>query len=532
MNKITAFFAKMTPTQKKVVIAISGLVVGILLVFFLGRAVTSKAAIAGTLQFSALRPDPEDEGTVTILYRPYNSTDSFQPTGLEVALLDGASWEWEGAKTGKTYELVPQLEIRGRVVGTAEPVVVTAPAHNVQLKLRVTWSDLPAEIVAQQTTNLGGSASVQGVIPPNATLQILARLATVSTYQTVQTLDAVGTTNTWLWTDARPLATYKVKAVLMDGTTQVGESDEVSAEAGEKEVELSVVSGARLPEPTNPSPTPTPSGTIFGKVYINGPKAANSSLVMLFKTPGADQFREIGRIQNPNHGGQEWRFNATAGTTYEIRAVLQVNGKDSATSRSQIVVAPAQGINFTINTGVTIPTPSAEPVLESCGRAPDNRWDATIRFPRVENAGNYWVQIGTSQGASNVINDVRPADNNIAQQLATIRIDGGRHYYAQYAFSFCITCSGSENFSNFSRSLRFSCDTEPTPTPEADWTGYICNKGNNSCELTRDANPPFAFNNAGLEQCQRSCAPTPPPTSTPTPSPTVYPSAVTLPGQL
>lgn len=538
MNKFQTWYQSKSQSQKWTMLGILGLVFGILIVFSLGRAVASQSNISGTLEFSALRPDPNDEGTVTILYRTREGRGAYRSTGVEVPLVDGASWQWSEAKTGETYELMPELKIRGEVVGSAESVVVTAPATNVELNLRVTWSDLPAEIVAGQTANLTGTAAVQGIIPDGARMLVKARLDSSATYQTIQTINNVEITNDWLWTNAVPLETYLVKAVLMDGSTQVGESNEVSAEAGEKEVRLVVVSGAApTPTPTppttpnaSPTPTPAPAGTILGTVYINGPKAANSSLLMLFRTPGVGEFREIGRIQNPTHGGQTWRFNATAGVTYEIQAVLQVNEQNSATARSQIVVAPAQNVNFTINTGVTIDTPTALPVLENCSQRSDNRWDATLRFPTIADAGNYWYQAGSNPGARDLYNSKRSATTNQSNQRVTVQIDGNRNYFAQYAFSLCTTCSSDENFSNFSTPFQFSCGAQPTPTPEATWTGYICNQSNRSCELTRDANPPFSFNNAGLEQCQRSCAPTPLPTAAPTAAPEA--EAVPLPAQL
>ncbi len=548
MKAISNFFAKMTSRQKVLLSLIGGILAIVGLVYFVaGSASAESASITGTLQFSGLRPDPEDEGTITLLYRPYNDGAEFISTGVTIPLLDGSSWEWKDSAIGKTYELQPQLVIRGQVVGTADPVIVTAPAQNIQLHLKVTWKDLPNEIVAQQTTTLGGTAAIQGVIPSGATLEIQARLANATSYQTIQELDSAGRTNNWMWTEARPLASYKVKAVLRQGTTQIGESPEVAAEAGESEVALTVVSGANsVPTPTppstppspGPSATPTPpstvKGTIFGKVFINGPKQANSSILMLFRTPGIGEYREIGRIKDPSHGGQEWRFNAVAGVTYEIMAVLQVNESNTASSRSQIVTAPAQGINFTINTGVTIDTPQAQPSLESCNRASDNRWDATIRFPEVTQAGNYWFQIGSNPGSSDLFNEKRGINSNQREQRITVRVDGRRNYFAQYAFSLCRNCSNDSNFSHFSQPFQFSCDQQPTPTPtpEPGFTGYICNQSNNACELTRGANPPFAFNNAGLEQCQRACAPTPPPTPTPTPAATVAPGIVPLPEML
>lgn len=531
------WWARKSSTQKWVMIGILGLVLGILIVFSLGRAAASQSSIAGTLQFSALRPDPNDEGTVTLMYREHRNRGNYKSTGVEIPLVDNASWTWAEAETGKTYELMPELKIRGEVVGSAESVVVTAPATNVELNLRVTWNDLPAEIVAGETANLTGTAVVQGIIPEDATMQIQARLETATTYQTIQTLNAVSQHNDWLWTNAEPLETYMVKAVLMDGSTQVGESAEVSAEAGEKEVKLIVVSGAApAPTPTpppagtaTPAPTPAPAGTILGTVYINGPKEANTSLLMLFRTPGVGEYKEIGRIEDPVHGGQTWRFNATAGVTYEIQAVLQVNEQNSATARSQIVVAPAQNVNFTINTGVTIDTPSAQPVLENCSQRSDTRWDATLRFPTVSDAGNYWYQVGANPGSSELYNNKRAATNNQSDQRVTVQIDGNRNYFAQYAYSLCVNCSNDANFSNFSSPFQFSCGAQPTPTPEATWTGYVCNQSNKSCELTKEANPPFSFNNAGLEQCQRSCAPTPVPTVAPTAAPTATPQPTATP---
>lgn len=494
---------------------------GVILFIVIGiRLFHNPASISGEVDFTALKPSPGDEGEVRIMYRDHRSSGNFKETGVVTPLQDEATFTWEGAQEGSTYELTAQLVIRGNVTGTSDVITVTAPAQAIMLPVKVTWADLPQDVVAGSTTKLGGEVQVQGYVPDQAILKVETRGRNEDTFTVAEEITTVEHENAWTWSAAVPLQTYQVRALLITSDDkQVGSSDTVLAEAGETEVMLKVTSGAQPPATPAPTPTatPSPSGTpkptatpaptstsIRGKVNINGPIQSGSTVLMLQRKPGQGEYQAFTRLTNVKQGGMDWIWKeARPGEQYEIQAALQVNEANTATGRSQIVTAPASNIDFTINTGVSIPTPSAQPTVEKCQDRSDGRWDATIKFPTVQDAQQYWAQIGANPGSSELFNQ-RLAPTNQQNVRATVTVDSGRTYFAQYAYSWCANCAADSNFSNFSTPWSFRCGDSPQP-PINNFRGYRCNQDRKLCEATDDPNAPFAPNNSGLEQCQRAC---------------------------
>lgn len=485
----------------------------------------SAAMISGKINYTALKPDPGDRGEVTIQERKYGSKDQFQ-TIYKSALQDDAPWTFNNAVGGQPYEMIALLNVDGKLVTTSEPLIVTGPAQNQLLNLHVTWHDLPTTVVQEQTTYIKGTTVINGYIPQGSMLTIQARALTDSgKFQPVATITNPQSTNNWNWTKTTPLKDYLLQAVLTQGTTQIGKSEMITAAGGDSELTLTINSTAQPSSTTTNSQTsktstPTPQMTntsISGTIYVNGPENNNTSVLLLWRYPGEKDYKVITRIQNPSHNGQTWSWNSVqVGRQYEITAALQVNNQNTASAQSQIITAPAKNINFTLNTGVFIPTPNANVTVNSCNSIGNNQYNATISYPQQSNAGNYWFQVGNGAGGSNIYNTKITANN--ANPQVTFQIYGNTTYYAQYAYSLCTNCNEDQNFSNFSNSSPFSCGGSPV------YTGYYCNSANNTCQATTNPNPPYAYNNTGLTLCQQQCQPTPtptpttvPPTATPTP---------------
>lgn len=440
--------------------------------FFVGRSTKVPSQVSGTIDFTKLKPDPTDEGTVSVLYREYGTQDAFIDTKASPALTDNAPWHWESAQAGVIYEMKAQLTIDGKNIGTAEPVTVTAPASNVVLPIAVTWNDLPAEVVSQQEADISGNVVVQGIIPESASIQVRARTQDQPANVVIATLDDISENNPFLWTRAVPLKPYILTAVLFENGTPVGESEAELAEAGENEVSLTIASKAQpaptptptpapTTAPTNPTPAPTPKpvskGTISGTVYMNGPLDANSSILLLYRTPGIGDYKVMFRIE-PAQASQAWTWkDAVAGQQYEVQAALQVSEQNTGTARSQIVTAPASNINFTINTGVHVNTPGAQPSLENCRQIDSNNWDATVKFPNIPEAGMFWFQIGRNPAASDLVNEKVARDANQPERRYTVRVDNNKSYWAQYATAHCTNCTADQNFSQFSSPFEFKC---------------------------------------------------------------------------
>ena len=534
--------------KKNLLIWIIAAVVIIILSFMTGFLFINKtnaATISGIINFTALKPEPTDKGTINIKYRKYGSSDVFQPVNTTPKLAEGASWSWNGAISGQPYEMVADLVVDNKVVTASEPIIVTAPASKQTLDLHVTWHNLPSSVTSEQLTHIQGTVNIQGYIPPGSVLTILAKSSGQSNYQTVYTTNNPGSSNSWKWDGVKPLQDFTLKAVLTSNKFDIGTSPEVTAAGGDGEINLLIKSGANftpadVPTPTPapasiqatsaPTPTPQPTtGTISGVVTTNGPIANNSSLLMLWRKPGDANYQVITRINNPS-SQQSWQWNSPIiGEDYEITVALQVNNNNTASALSQIVVAPAQNINFTLNSGVTINTPGAMPTISACSQLNNNQYNLTIQWPIVQQAGSYWLQLGQNPGASNILSSVVPAGNNSSNQLTTSLISASTNYYAQYAYSYCNNCSSPSNFSNFSSASRMFCGTDPGGGGSGNYTGYNCNSSLHACQLSTDPNATYNFNNTGLAQCQTACAaptPTPlPPTPTPTPSITIQPAS-------
>lgn len=510
-----------SPKLKLLIFIIAGIGILLLLLFllFLNSGKSKVATIEGVINYTALKPDPGDRGEVQIKYRKYKSNKEYA-LAYTSALAENSPWIFNDVVSKQTYEIVADLQIDGNLVTSSEPLIVTAPAKNQQLNLRVTWHNLPESVVREQTASIKGIVLINGYIPSGSTLLIQAKSSTDNAFQTVVTTANVNSKNEWKWDKTVPLKDYMLKAVLMQGSNTLATSEAVIAAGGDSEIVFTLNSTALLPpaaspsvspSANNPSPSQSAIGRITGTVFVNGPEEANTSLLMLWRLPGEKDYKVINRIDNPSHNGQPWNWNnLSIGKQYEITAVLQVNNNNTASTQSQIVTVPAQSINFTLNTGVFIPTPGGSLTVNACNSLGNNQYNAVISFPRQAAAGNYWIQVGRGAAGSDVYNSKLQSNNNNPQ--ITVQIDGNRSYYGQYAYSLCMNCSEDANFSNFSQSTPFSCGGGTV------YTGYNCNRSSFACQQTTDNNPPYAFNNAGLNQCQQDCRPTPTPTNIPTPT--------------
>ncbi len=421
--------------------------------------VAANGPVSGTVTFTALKPDPEDadKGTVVIKYKNYNSKDDYQSTGITLPVENNAKWTWDDAVAGESYEFISVLMIGSKEIKESEPVTATAPAENVTLALHVDWDDLPSDLIDKATTNVTGTAIINGFIPSGSILTISAKEATAQNFVTTQTFNSPAATQSWVWKNAVKGTDYNVKADLTLNGTLIGTTGSLNAIAGDNAVTMILTSRA-----TPPAPSTT---TISGNVYINGPINNNSTLIITAQQSGTGSTTQIAQVNNPTNS-QNWQWNgAQTGQSYQIIATLQVNGNNSAQARSTTVTAPASNVNFTINTGVSIPTPTAQPSLVSCNQVSSNTFNATLQWPNQSNAGNYWFQVGTNPGQSDTINQ-KVSANNSQGQRTSFDVQGSKNYYAQWAYSLCVNCSSDSNFSNFSTPpMRFYCGGNPNPTP-------------------------------------------------------------------
>jgi hypothetical protein len=487
-----------------------GLVVaGIILV--IGRNAgwfgTKKASVSGSIVYTALKPSPGDKGTVHLYVKEQSSSGEFQDTGVEIPLVANQTWEWPNAVEGKIYQMQAGVVIDGNVVKRSDIQTVAAPASSVDLAIRVNWRDLPEDVRSTSNLAIGGTVAINGYIPSRSSLQIYEVENTQADGQPlnigdqlqsreklVQSIVNPTNTSTWSWPAAVPLKSYVFRAVLKDASgNQIGESEQVvNVEASDQQVSLIINSSAQpatttsavQPSPTTttfaqitssatpqpsatavasavPSPSPAaapaPSAKISGVVYLNGPKAPNTSLLMLWRPAGVGNYNVINRYMYPPQSGTTWEFDgATAGQRYDIQAALQVNGQNTSTAPVPVTVtAPAMNINFTLNTNFLVPAPNTQPIFQTC----INNNQAVITLPAISNAGRYWVQVGNNNtGDSSYANTQLSVSPNAGDQKITVAVNRGQQSFVRYSYAECTNCTDVNNFSPWSTTVGFTCN--------------------------------------------------------------------------
>lgn len=452
-----------------------GLLIGIAI--FAYRSATS-STIKGQIIYTALKPSAGDKGEVRLYYREFGTSADFKDAGISIPLNNEETYTWSKATKGKNYELQAALKIDDEIVSRSEIQTVTAPAFNTDLSLKVLWQDLPHDVVAGSAIPIGGDVTVNGYIPPGSTIQIFSSAPnSTAKGQQIAEIETINEVNQWQWADAVPLQQYVLHATLQDKNGKdLGDSDEtLTVQAAESEVNFVIDSLATPPATPTPTPTPTPqpsasatpapsappstSGTVNGIVYINGPMDANTSLLMLWRKPGDANYQTINRYPMPSNEGAIWQWTgATVGQQYEIMAVLQVNGNNtSEAAQSQIISAPANNINFTINTNFLIPTPTAQVINNSCFNQNGNTWTAQLVMPTQSIAQNYWLQVGTAIGRNDVYDGKFKVNLGGTPPTVNVTVNNGQTYYAWFAQAACYNCSDDHNFSPFSPVQGFTC---------------------------------------------------------------------------
>lgn len=437
--------------------------------------------VAGTVNFTALKPEPKDKGEVELWFRELNES-KFENSGVKIPLQQDATWKWLNAYPGITYELQAVLMIDGKEVRKSEVVVATAPSLDVELPLKVTWRDLPDDVVASSSAKLGGEVVVNGYVPSGARLEVYA--VAPKYYQEevhpitsevlrnstkIAEVDQVTESVTWMWENAVPKQQYYVVSVLMQQNRIIGVSSEhIFADAGEIQLKqtinsVAIPSGVNLQSsvPSQQSPvlgTTSEKAAVAGTVTIEGPKDKNTSLLMLWRYPGEKEYKVINRYQYPSHSGTTWQWpDVEIGKRYEITAALQVDEKNTSVApNSKIITAPATQVDFNINTYYVIPKTDGTPVHEACVDKSAKRSTAIIRLPKIDKAGHYWIQVGTEPGQSSVYNQKVPAiDGNDIK--IRVPVDNGKQNYVKYSYATCVNCQSDQNYAPFSGDVGFTC---------------------------------------------------------------------------
>ncbi len=402
-----------------------------------------------------LNGTPSQNTYIAITQREVGN-QNFGIVDTNIPAIDGATWQWTGAKSGTEYEIKALLFEGNTQLSQSQSLIVTAPADTEVLRINI-----PA-IIPQPTpilTAISGTVNINGYIPQGTSVTIMQRKTGTAQFTQVASLSAIDN-NIWSWTQALQNQTYDIQAIL-SGTQVTSNTITVTAPASG---EVLTINSSLTP----PAPSPT---TISGTINFNGSIPENSYLTLGIRKTGVIPFTPVdGKITAID--GAPWSWNqALSGTSYDVQAYIWTNNIPANQSNIQTISAPATGETLTINLQQAPNTkPLQNSLTTSCvGKNPaTGLWQASILYNAnavLQNPRQYAL-IVTSSGTSNqYVNTAFSPDNpNQTQTFTTgFVFSEGVLYNAQYAYATCANCNA---FSPFSQSVQFTCTSAlPANTP-------------------------------------------------------------------
>ncbi len=212
-----------------------------------------------------------------------------------------------------------------------------------------------------------------------------------------------------------------------------------------------------------PTPTATPTGTtgtISGNISYHGQTPVNSRIVIFVKLTSATNAQVAVDNLTPVDGALWQWTGAVTGTSYTVYAVLkqkQSDGtdKDIAASSTITITAPSGFIVLTVNSYYTLTKPTGTSNV-SCttynGGPNQNTWNVTVNFPSYSGAQSYWLEVGSADGGSDVVNTY----GNVLSAAAIFK--NNTTYYGRYAYAAVASVdTGSGQYSAFSDTTRLTC---------------------------------------------------------------------------
>lgn len=428
-----------------------GVLIGYLF-FSQNKSSAEPSSISGTIDYNGLKPtgeEDEDLVKIKLLTRPFGESSDFEEIDVPVALEDRAKWEWDKAEQGKTYEIVSEITYKDQLVKRSSRVTATAPAEGLVLIFNITEDDIDQfrdTANEPELSTVSGTVIINGFIPGGSTVNVYGRKAGTSN-QFTEVISGVRASSrvSIEYKEAIHGETYEYQAELYDSTgTFIGQSQylTVTAPASNEIVVINSTASA-----------PSQKATISGNISLSGNLEQNSTVLLLQRKIGDRDYSVINRFPANRSINFEWK-DANQGTIYEITAALQVNEQNTATGNVITVSAPATNVNLRIDTNFQLNPPTQTPRI-TCG-SPDgtNHFNVRIDVPQESNARRYHLQLGTSAGASNVLNtSLNP------NQTATAYIPANSPHFTRYAYTSCTDCEINDptNWSGWSPTLGFSC---------------------------------------------------------------------------
>lgn len=434
--------------NKSLLKIIVGLAIGFVLILALFKIFQpNSATISGSIKYNGIKPDDPSQGKVVVEQREIGEVN-YEVAVDNVPLEDNAAWAWEDAIEGNTYQVRAYVEYQGKRIADSTTVTVTAPAASQNLTFNVTAEDIPSaggDSSETDTVTISGKLNLNGYVPDGSYVNILSREGNSGDFTILaQGIPAVdGRKLEWDAAEAGVYYTFRGELYDVNGTS-IGTSENVSIVGPATGQTLTIDSTAQAPAQKT---------SISGTVVLNGPTQQNSSILLLQRKPGDANYTAFDRI--PAISGSQWSWDdAVSGQAYEISASLQVNETDTSVGNVLRVTAPAENETITINTNFSLPAPSQMPTA-SCGNQSGSNWNASITFPAISNAAQYYLQVGTSQGSGNLLGErTNATGGNVTRNVL---VTDGQTNYARYAYTYDTSCTSQQCFSGSSPTLVFKC---------------------------------------------------------------------------
>jgi hypothetical protein len=338
--------------------------------------------------------------------------------------------------------------------------------------------------VGTKTATILGSIAVSGIIPEGSTINVEAKQIGNKEFTTVVQNIPAKANQTFSYTKATGGTNYDMKVTLLDPTSKViGTSQTITVSAPSLNAQFSVhsevpsISPTPIPTPMptgqanitptpvpatetpTPSPTPTPS-SLSGNISFHGAAPINSRIVVLQELANGSPYRVAVDDLVPVDGTLWHWDDSISGNSYSVIAILKQkqsdgNDIDIASSAPVTVTAPRGFIVLTVNSYYTLTKPTANSSVTCTtynGGPNQNTWNVTVNFPTFTGAQSYWLEIGTTDGGSNIV-------NTSGSTLAVSAVfNNNTTYYARYAYAAVAGVdTGSGQYSAFSDSTRLSC---------------------------------------------------------------------------
>jgi hypothetical protein len=202
------------------------------------------------------------------------------------------------------------------------------------------------------------------------------------------------------------------------------------------------------------------SSTISGTINFTGTAPTGTSIVIVARLSGtSDSYKTVvSGISATNGASWSWT-SAQNGKAYDMIAILKGSSggidTDYAASQTYIVTAPAFLQIFSVNASVAPTAPTGAITTTCATHLSNNTWTAAVNFETVTGAQSYKLQVGTTSGASDVVNVSQAAQSGTTQNTNTTLTDSIL-YYAQYALATAPNPTAAQ-YSPFSTPITIKC---------------------------------------------------------------------------